>query len=144
MVITGFLMAYNYIERKEKEPFEDRSTHVKFWLRRFYRLYPVYILAVTVAFFTFVPVAKINEANLIFFTGSNVSQWGTVRSIEQPGIYDLLSHVFMVHGLAITRFHGPRPVSAVLRQYFGSNMEPVPGSPVLSDFPISFLYPFCQ
>lgn len=99
MVITGFLMAYNYIERKETEPYSDRSTHVKFWLRRFYRLYPVYILAVIVAFFTFVPVAKINEANLIFFTGSNVSQWDTVRSIEQPGVIDLLSHVFMVHGL---------------------------------------------
>jgi peptidoglycan/LPS O-acetylase OafA/YrhL len=99
IVITGFLMVYNYIERKAKEPFTDRSTHVKFWLRRFYRLYPVYIVSVIVAFITFVPLAKINEANLIYFTGSNVSQWGTVRSIEQPGVYDLLSHVFMIHGL---------------------------------------------
>ncbi len=99
MVITGFLMTYNYIERRSVEPYSDNSTHIKFWQRRFFRLYPIYILCITVAFMTFVPLAKMNEANLIFFTGSNVSQWGTVRSMVQPGVADLISHIFMVHGL---------------------------------------------
>jgi peptidoglycan/LPS O-acetylase OafA/YrhL len=63
-------------------------------------LYPVYILAVLFAYFSFVSSAKLNELNLIYFTGSNVSQWGTVRSIAQPDIMDLLAHVFMVHGLS--------------------------------------------
>jgi len=26
-------MAYNYIERKAREPFNDGATHVRFWLR---------------------------------------------------------------------------------------------------------------
>lgn len=99
MVITGFLMAYNYIERRTKEPYGDHNTHLKFWQRRFFRLYPLYILCIIVAFITFVPLAKMNEANLIFFTGSNVSQWGTVRSMVQPSLSDLISHIFMVHGL---------------------------------------------
>lgn len=99
MVITGFLMTYNYIERRTKEPYSDHSTHLKFWQRRFFRLYPIYILCIIVAFITFVPLAKMNEANLIFFTGSNVSQWGTVRSMVQPSVSDLISHIFMVHGL---------------------------------------------
>lgn len=99
MVITGFLMTYNYIERRSKEPYSDQNTHIKFWQRRFFRLYPIYILCIIAAFITFVPLAKMNEANLIFFTGSNVSQWGTVRSMVQPSVPDLISHIFMVHGL---------------------------------------------
>ena len=105
MVITGFLMTYNYIERRSKEPYSDRATHLKFWQRRFYRLYPVYVLCVIVAFITFEPMAKMNASNLYFFTGSNLSQWGTVRSTVQPGVLDLVSHIFMVHGL-IPQYYG--------------------------------------
>ena len=99
MIITGFLMTYNYFIREKKEPFEDRLTFKNFWLRRLFRLYPVYILAIIVAFITFVPCANLNRQNLIFFTGSDVSQWGTVRSVVQPTVADLISHAFMVHGL---------------------------------------------
>ncbi len=99
MVITGFLMTYNYIERRLKEPYSHKSTHVKFWQRRFFRLYPVYILSIIVAFIGYVPMAEMNKDILIFFTGSNLTQWGTVRSTVQPGIADLISHIFMVHGL---------------------------------------------
>ena len=99
MIITGFLMTYNYIAREQKEPYDDSTTFRSFWLRRLFRLYPVYILAIAVAFITFVPCANINRENLIFFTGSDVSQWGTVRSLVQPSGADLLSHVFLIHGL---------------------------------------------
>lgn len=99
MIITGFLMAYNYFSREEKEPFTSSVTFKSFWLRRLFRLYPVYVLAIIVAFITFVPCADLNRQNLIFFTGSDVSQWGTVRSVTQPSVADLLAHVFMVHGL---------------------------------------------
>jgi len=99
MVITGFLMTYNYIERRLKEPYSEKSTHIKFWQRRFFRLYPVYILCIIVAFIGYVPMAEMNKDILIFFTGSNLTQWGTVRSTAQPDIVDLISHIFMVHGL---------------------------------------------
>jgi peptidoglycan/LPS O-acetylase OafA/YrhL len=99
MVITGFLMTYNFITRKQQEPYDQPLTHQKFWLRRFFRLYPVYLLAITVAFVLYVPIAKLNELNLIYFTGNNISQFGTVRSVTQPAITDFLSHVLMIHGL---------------------------------------------
>ena len=99
MIITGFLMTYNYIERRAAEPFNSKKTHTKFWLRRFFRLYPVYLIAVVVAFILYVPLAKLNAENLVYFTGSNLSQWGTVRSIAQPTVPDLISHIFLVHGL---------------------------------------------
>lgn len=99
MIITGFLMTYNYFAREAKEPYDDSATFKNFWLRRLFRLYPVYILAVVVAYFTFVTCANWNEQNLVYFTGSNVSQWGTVRSVAQPTIPDFITHIFMVHGL---------------------------------------------
>ncbi|WP_031526773.1 acyltransferase family protein [Dyadobacter crusticola] len=99
MVITGFLMTYNYMSREHKEPVNHQSTFFKFWLRRLFRLYPVYILLLTIAFISFTNIAKVNEENLIFFTGSNVSQWGFVRSVTQPGIPDFISHILLVHGL---------------------------------------------
>lgn len=99
MIITGFLMTYNYIERRVAEPFKSGKTHTKFWLRRFFRLYPVYLIAVVVAFIFYVPLAKLNAENLVYFTGSNLSQWGTVRSIAQPTVPDLVSHIFLIHGL---------------------------------------------
>lgn len=99
MVITGFLMTYNYLAREKKEPYTDTSTFKNFWLRRLFRLYPVYILAIIVAFITFVPCANLNKQNLIYFTGSDVSQWGAVRSVVQPSVADLVTHILMIHGL---------------------------------------------
>jgi peptidoglycan/LPS O-acetylase OafA/YrhL len=99
MVITGFLMAYNFFTRDHREPTNRVSTFKKFWIRRLFRLYPVYIASILVAFYTFSEVARINEQNLIYFTGSNLSQWGSVRETTDPTIPDLISHVFMVHGL---------------------------------------------
>ncbi|WP_439558976.1 acyltransferase family protein [Dyadobacter sp.] len=104
MAITGFLMTYNYISREHKEPVNHKYTFIKFWLRRLFRLYPVYILLITIAFISFTKNAKVNEENLIFFTGSNVSQWGFVRSVTQPSIPDFISHILLVHGL-FPEFH---------------------------------------
>lgn len=99
MIITGFLMTYNYLSREKTEPYSSSETFKNFWLRRIFRLYPVYILAIVAAFITFVPCAELNRQNLIFFTGSDVSQWGTVRSVVQPSYTDFFAHAFMVHGL---------------------------------------------
>jgi hypothetical protein len=104
MIITGFLMMYNYLARQKNEPFNSRTTIIKFWLRRLFRLYPVYIIMVVIAFFTFVKVTQIDQENLVFFTGSNVTQWGFARSVAQPGIADLISHIFLIHGL-FPEFH---------------------------------------
>lgn len=104
MIITGFLMMYNYLQRQEKEPPYNKYTFVKFWLRRFFRLYPLYMLLLLTAFFSFTYIAQQAANNLTFFTGSNVTQWGFVRSTAQPGLADLASHIFLVHGL-FPQFH---------------------------------------
>ena len=44
MMLSGFLMTYHYILRKDKEPWNFKSTWTAFWTRRFFRLSPLYYL----------------------------------------------------------------------------------------------------
>ena len=49
MLLSGFLMAHHYVLRREREPWTARSTFTTFWLRRFFRIAPLYYLALTAA-----------------------------------------------------------------------------------------------
>ena len=44
MVMSGFLMAYHYHKRQSVEPWESPGTWMKFYLRRFFRIAPLYYL----------------------------------------------------------------------------------------------------
>src|SRR3569832_20408 len=49
MLLSGFLMAHHYVLRREREPWEDRSTFLIFWLRRFFRIAPLYYVLLVIA-----------------------------------------------------------------------------------------------
>jgi peptidoglycan/LPS O-acetylase OafA/YrhL len=49
MLLSGFLMAHHYVLRREREPWSARSTFTTFWLRRFFRIAPLYYLVLTAA-----------------------------------------------------------------------------------------------
>ncbi len=49
ILLSGFLMAKNFRERKETEPWNEKNTIVKFWTRRLFRIAPVYYLLLIVA-----------------------------------------------------------------------------------------------
>ncbi len=49
ILLSGYLMAKNYQERREKEPWNSPDTFRKFWLRRFFRIAPLYYLLLVVA-----------------------------------------------------------------------------------------------
>ncbi|MFT4174118.1 MAG: acyltransferase [Rhodocyclaceae bacterium] len=42
MLISGFLMTHQYMLRREREPWEQPASWGKFWLRRFFRIAPLY------------------------------------------------------------------------------------------------------
>jgi peptidoglycan/LPS O-acetylase OafA/YrhL len=52
MLLSGFLMAHHYLQRRAREPWEDARTAVKFWLRRLFRIAPLYyvLFAAAIAF----------------------------------------------------------------------------------------------
>lgn len=49
MLLSGFLMAHHYVLRREREPWPSRSTFYTFWLRRFFRIAPLYYVLLAVA-----------------------------------------------------------------------------------------------
>ncbi|WP_279045226.1 acyltransferase family protein [Cedecea davisae] len=49
ILLSGYLMAKNYQERREQEPWNKLSTFRIFWLRRFLRIAPLYYLLLPVA-----------------------------------------------------------------------------------------------
>lgn len=99
MIITGFLMTYHYILREKKEPFREASTGIKFILRRLFRLYPVYLLAILAAFFLVEYMYQFRAETLQFFTGSTRTAFGAESKMETPTLLGLVSHLFFVHGL---------------------------------------------
>jgi peptidoglycan/LPS O-acetylase OafA/YrhL len=49
MMLSGFLMAYHYIERRAREPWQAPRTWMTFWTRRFFRIAPLYYLLLMAA-----------------------------------------------------------------------------------------------
>ncbi|MBX9988613.1 acyltransferase family protein [Priestia aryabhattai] len=99
MIVTGFLMTYHYFLRQPKEPVNQFSTGVKFVTRRLFRLYPVYLIAILVAFFLVSDMYIIRKEALEFFTGSSLTIWGTESKLENSTIIGLLTHLLFIHGL---------------------------------------------
>lgn len=52
ILLSGYLMAKNYTERQHFEPWDSPKTITSFWLRRFFRIAPLfYILLIVAVFF---------------------------------------------------------------------------------------------
>ncbi|MFA9441833.1 acyltransferase family protein [Uliginosibacterium sp. sgz301328] len=49
MLISGFLMTHQYMLRRDREPWEARSSWSRFWLRRFFRIAPLYYVMLFVS-----------------------------------------------------------------------------------------------
>ncbi|MDK8189273.1 acyltransferase [Paenibacillus sp. UMB7766-LJ446] len=99
MLVTGFLMTYHYILREQKEPFLEAPTGIKFILRRLFRLYPVYFIAIIAAFFLVENMYLLRKEILEFFTGSSITVFGAESKLETPTLIGMFSHLFFLHGL---------------------------------------------
>jgi len=49
MLLSGFLMAHNYLLRRTREPWENPNTFKVFWIRRYFRIAPLYYVLLFVA-----------------------------------------------------------------------------------------------
>jgi peptidoglycan/LPS O-acetylase OafA/YrhL len=49
MMLSGFLMVFHYQERAKQEPWSEPGTWLKFWARRYFRISPLYYLALVFA-----------------------------------------------------------------------------------------------
>lgn len=117
MLITGFLMAYHYFLKADKEPWNLSSTKKNFMIRRFFRLYPVYFVAIICAFFLNNLSSQYEIDVLTYFTGSNLTNWGTERTVEAISGGNLFSHLLFLHGLI------PNHVSGIIGPAWSLSLE---------------------
>jgi peptidoglycan/LPS O-acetylase OafA/YrhL len=99
MMITGFLMTYHYFLRAAKEPVNEFATGMKFVIRRLFRLYPVYLIAIICATFLVSQMYMNREEILLFFTGNSLTIWGGESKHETPTLIGFVSHLFFAHGI---------------------------------------------
>ncbi|WP_312944365.1 acyltransferase [Agrobacterium sp.] len=94
ILLSGFLMVYQYKLRAMKEPWEAPSTWQKFWTRRFFRIAPLYYLLLAIALFLG-PV--IFEARTVIDTFNGVPPQPPGRYLDQS-LWNWLAHLTFIFG----------------------------------------------
>ena len=94
ILLSGYLMAKNYMERKEKEPWTAASTFKKFWLRRFFRIAPLYyvLLVFAIGFGSYFGEARDAIAQFYPGTQTNTSRY------SDGSLMNLFTHVSFLFG----------------------------------------------
>ena len=102
MMISGFLMAANADGREAFEPLQERASRLRFWVRRFFRVAPLYYLALALV----VATGSVYLAGFAHLQALNPSYW------PAGGVYDpattvldawnILLHVSFAFGLSPT------------------------------------------
>lgn len=78
MILSGFLMVFQYRNRESGEPIESWRTATRFWVRRLFRIAPVYYLMLIVVYMSW-------DA---FIQGLAVLQQASPEFWQKPSIYD--------------------------------------------------------
>ena len=94
ILLSGYLMAKNYVERKEKEPWTESATFKKFWLRRFFRIAPLYyvLLIVAIGFGNYFGEARDIIGHFYSETQTNSSRY------SDSSFLNILTHVTFTFG----------------------------------------------
>ena len=94
ILLSGFLMLHQATAREIHEPFDRPQTWLIFWLRRFFRLAPLY--------YTMLVVAVLCEQYQNGFDGSfHYISWEPVPSAnDQLGLH-IISHLTVTHSVIV-------------------------------------------
>ncbi|WP_256759001.1 acyltransferase [Cohnella sp. WQ 127256] len=96
MIITGFLMTYQYILRSGVENPQDRKTFLLFWLRRLFRLYPIYLVCILAAYFLYKINSDFISDNFLYVTGNAYESNAPYN--DPPTLWGLFGHLTFIHG----------------------------------------------
>ena len=98
MFLSGFLMTRNFIVREKAEPLANRSTIIRFFIRRVFRIAPLYYLLLTVAYLCAPQYNKFSEVNAAFPPPWVDAVTSNPSHSEITGI-NVLAHVSFLFGL---------------------------------------------
>jgi peptidoglycan/LPS O-acetylase OafA/YrhL len=89
MVISGFLMMHHFRQREEKERWEDPRTWRTFWIRRFFRIAPLYYVVLLVAWILRGSGHESPSAQFLFFVTHLTFTFGFIPGqVEVSGLPD--------------------------------------------------------
>jgi peptidoglycan/LPS O-acetylase OafA/YrhL len=94
IMLSGFLMAHHYVMRQSKEPWDRLSTWNTFWIRRYFRIAPLYyvLLAVAIGFGAFYGDMRNTVAHVWSATATDVARY------SDNSLTNLLAHISFVFG----------------------------------------------
>ncbi|MBW1212576.1 acyltransferase family protein [Pantoea allii] len=95
ILLSGYLMAKNYVERQHKEPWQSAETIKKFWLRRFFRIAPLYYLLLAVALIYGPWFGEMRDTIAQFYSGTATE---SSRYADQS-LMNVLTHLSFLFGL---------------------------------------------
>ncbi|MBL0372953.1 acyltransferase [Rhizobium sp. KVB221] len=102
IIISGFLMVYHYQLREEREPWTDPSTWKVFWIRRFFRIAPLYYVCLAAAIW-FGPdlwQARLDGAAVMSGGVAETARYAD-RYLDQS-LTNILMHVSFLFGMTST------------------------------------------
>jgi peptidoglycan/LPS O-acetylase OafA/YrhL len=102
IIISGFLMTYHYQAREAREPWMAPDTWKTFWVRRFFRIAPLYYVCLAVALY-FGPElwqARLDAASV--FPGGVEEQARYADRYLDQSLTNILMHVSFVFGATWT------------------------------------------
>ncbi|HDU6134404.1 TPA: acyltransferase [Klebsiella aerogenes] len=95
ILLSGYLMTKNYIERQHKEPWTSSRTIFSFWARRFFRIAPLYYILLIVAFLFGENIGHFRD---VIATVWPVTQTETAR-YRDSSIINIITHISFTFGL---------------------------------------------
>lgn len=102
IIISGFLMTYHYQAREAREPWMEPDTWKTFWVRRFFRIAPLYYacLAVALIFGPELWQARLDAASI--YPGGVAEQARYADRYLDQSLTNILMHVSFIFGATWT------------------------------------------
>ncbi|EXU76319.1 acyltransferase family protein [Erwinia mallotivora] len=95
ILLSGYLMAKNYVERQHKEPWQSASTIRKFWTRRFFRIAPLYYLLLIVALIYGPWFGEMRDTIAQFYAGTSTES----SRYSDQSLANILTHFSFLFGM---------------------------------------------
>jgi peptidoglycan/LPS O-acetylase OafA/YrhL len=106
MILSGFLMAFHYLERQAKEPWTSRTTILKFWLRRFFRIAPLFYILLIISFLL---GPWLGECRTVIASHWPATATSSLR-YEDNSLFNFFIHISFIFGvLPEYSFRSPLP-----------------------------------
>jgi peptidoglycan/LPS O-acetylase OafA/YrhL len=97
--ISGFLMLWHYLDREKREPWNNPESWRKFWLRRFFRMTPLYWMVLTLVFIFHRDLASWTDEFHVLYPPPWMDRLPEISRVESGmGWANILSHYTYLFG----------------------------------------------